>query len=153
MVVLGDLARINIRCARASRAKFPACLCGPAGSSLPPASIIFEEFPTHSRKMGSINTVKEEDKAIPDLSFSASSQGMLAYAPPSLFQPHNARQAIRDAHEKKIPPILCVYYGVSSVPVARLLAPFGFDAVWVDWEHTSCNVETMTTVRYLGPSL
>lgn len=74
-------------------------------------------------------------------------QGMLAYAAPSLFQPHNARQAIRDAHERKIPPMMCVYYGISSIPVARLLAPFGFDAVWIDWEHTSCNVETMTTVR------
>lgn len=30
-------------------------------------------------------------------------QGMNAYAAPSLFQPHKARQAIRDAHEKKIP--------------------------------------------------
>lgn len=73
-------------------------------------------------------------------------QGLLAYAAPSLFQPHNARQAIRDAYERKIGPILCVYYGISSIPVARLLAPFGFDAVWIDWEHTSCNVETMTTV-------
>lgn len=73
-------------------------------------------------------------------------QGLLAYAAPSLFQPHNARQAIRDAHDRKIGPILCVYYGVSSIPVARMMAPFGFDAVWIDWEHTSCNVETMTTV-------
>jgi 4-hydroxy-2-oxoheptanedioate aldolase len=74
-------------------------------------------------------------------------KGMLAYAAPSLFQPHNARQAIRDAHERKIPPMLCVYYGITSIPLARLLAPFGFDSVWIDWEHTSCNVETMTTVR------
>ncbi|KAH6655231.1 Pyruvate/Phosphoenolpyruvate kinase-like domain-containing protein [Truncatella angustata] len=73
-------------------------------------------------------------------------KGMLAYAAPSLFQPHNARQAIRDAHERKIGPILCVYYGISSIPVARLLAPMGFDAVWIDWEHSSCNVETMTTI-------
>jgi 2-keto-3-deoxy-L-rhamnonate aldolase RhmA len=87
-------------------------------------------------KMGSQETTKD--------------QGMLAYAAPSLFQPHNARQAIRDAYERKIPPILCVYYGISSIPVARLLAPIGFDAVWVDWEHTACNVETMTTVRYLA---
>ncbi|KAH8652303.1 Pyruvate/Phosphoenolpyruvate kinase-like domain-containing protein [Xylariales sp. PMI_506] len=73
-------------------------------------------------------------------------QGMQAYAAPSLFQPHNARQAIRDAHEGRIAPLLCVYYGLSSVPLARFLAPFGFDAVWIDWEHTSCGVETMTTI-------
>ncbi|KAK9419075.1 putative Pyruvate/Phosphoenolpyruvate kinase-like domain-containing protein [Seiridium unicorne] len=77
---------------------------------------------------------------------SAEDRRMLAYAAPSLFQPHNARQAIRDAHERKIAPLMCVFYGISSVPVARLLAPFGFDAVWIDWEHSSCNVETMTTI-------
>jgi 4-hydroxy-2-oxoheptanedioate aldolase len=77
---------------------------------------------------------------------SKSDVGMAAYAAPSLFQPHNARQAVRDAHAKKIRPLLGVYYGVSSIPVARLLAPFGFDAVWIDWEHTACNIETMTTV-------
>lgn len=77
--------------------------------------------------------------------------GMLAYAPPNLFQPHHARQAIRDAHEKKIPPILCYYAGLSSKPITRFLAPMGYDAVWIDWEHTSCNVETMTDVRNVLP--
>lgn len=76
----------------------------------------------------------------------ASAQGMLAYAAPSLFQPHHARRAIRDAHEKKIPPILGYYAGLSSLPITRLLAPMGFDSVWIDWEHTSCNVETMTSM-------
>jgi hypothetical protein len=75
-------------------------------------------------------------------------QGMAAYAAPSLFQPHRARQAIRDAHAKKISPLLGYYAGLSSIPITRFLAPFGFDAVWIDWEHTSCNVETMTTVGY-----
>ena len=73
-------------------------------------------------------------------------QGMMAYAAPSLFQPHRAREAIRDAHNKKIPPITCYYAGLSSVPITRFLAPFGFDSIWIDWEHTSCNTETMTTV-------
>ncbi|KAI9158150.1 4-hydroxy-2-oxo-heptane-1,7-dioate aldolase [Paramyrothecium foliicola] len=73
-------------------------------------------------------------------------EGMAAYAAPSLFQPHRARQAIRDAHEKKIPPILCYYAGLSSIPITRFLAPMGFDAVWIDWEHSSCNVETMTSM-------
>ncbi|KAF4809448.1 4-hydroxy-2-oxo-heptane-1,7-dioate aldolase [Colletotrichum siamense] len=73
-------------------------------------------------------------------------QGMNAYAAPSLFQPHKARQAIRDAHEKKIPPLMCYYAGLSSLPITRFLAPMGYDAVWIDWEHTSCNVETMTSM-------
>jgi 2-keto-3-deoxy-L-rhamnonate aldolase RhmA len=75
------------------------------------------------------------------------SDGMKAYMAPSLFQPHHARQAIRDAHEKKIPPLIGYYAGLSSVPITRFLAPMGYDIVWIDWEHTSCNVETMTTVR------
>ncbi|KAK3361394.1 Pyruvate/Phosphoenolpyruvate kinase-like domain-containing protein [Lasiosphaeria ovina] len=73
-------------------------------------------------------------------------QGMAAYRAPSLFQPHRARQAIRDAHEKKIPPMLGYYAGLSSLPITRFLAPMGYDAVWIDWEHTSCSVETMTSM-------
>lgn len=73
-------------------------------------------------------------------------QGMAVYAAPSLFQPHRARQAIRDAHQKKIAPILCYYAGLSSLPITRYLAPMGYDAVWIDWEHTACNVETMTSM-------
>ena len=38
------------------------------------------------------------------------------------------------------------YLGLSSIPTARFIAPFGFDAVWIDWEHTACGVETMTTM-------
>lgn len=71
---------------------------------------------------------------------------MAAYAAPSLFQPHLARQAIRDAHEKKIPPLLGYYGGLGSTKISRWLAPLNFDVVWVDWEHSSMNVETMTTI-------
>jgi 4-hydroxy-2-oxoheptanedioate aldolase len=73
--------------------------------------------------------------------------GMLAYRAPSLFQPHRMRQAIRDAHEGKIPPLIGYYIGLTSTATARFVAPMGFDVIWVDWEHTSCNIETMTTVR------
>lgn len=73
-------------------------------------------------------------------------EGMKAYVGPSLFQPHRARQAIRDAHEKKIPPLIGYYAGLSSVPITRFVAPMGFDVMWIDWEHTSCGVETMTTM-------
>jgi len=72
--------------------------------------------------------------------------GMNAYRSTSLFQPHRTRQAIRDAHAKKIQPLMGIYLAVSSIPVARLVAPLGFDTVWIDWEHSSCNVETMTTM-------
>ncbi|KAK3350213.1 Pyruvate/Phosphoenolpyruvate kinase-like domain-containing protein [Lasiosphaeria hispida] len=82
----------------------------------------------------------------PTASKYANPQGMQRYAAPSLFQPHRVREAIRDAHAKKIPPLMGYYSGLSSVPITRFLAPFGFDVVWIDWEHTSCNVETMTTL-------
>lgn len=77
---------------------------------------------------------------------------MAAYAPPLFFQPHRAREAIRDAHKKKIPPILGYHASLSALPPSRLIgktrliAPMNFDAVFIDWEHTSCNVETMTSM-------
>lgn len=80
------------------------------------------------------------------ISHETPSKGMSAYSAPSLFQPHRARAAIRDAHTKKIPPMLGYYAGLSSIPITRVLAPMAFDAVWIDWEHTACNVETMTTM-------
>ncbi len=73
-------------------------------------------------------------------------QGMQAYMGPSLFQPHHARRAIRDAYDKKIPPLIGYYAGLSSIPITRFVAPMGYDVAWIDWEHTSCSVETMTTV-------
>ncbi|MCJ1475585.1 hypothetical protein MMC13_004248 [Lambiella insularis] len=77
---------------------------------------------------------------------SVSKLGMAAYRAPSLFQPHRAREALRDAHAGRTPPLMGLYLGLSTVATARFIAPMGFDAVWVDWEHTSCNVETMTTM-------
>jgi 4-hydroxy-2-oxoheptanedioate aldolase len=76
---------------------------------------------------------------------------MRDYMGPSLFQPHRARQAIRDAHEKKIPPLIGYYAGFASIPITRWLAPMGFDYVWIDWEHSAMNIETMTTVRLQHP--
>ncbi|KAI9845269.1 MAG: hypothetical protein M1838_001816 [Thelocarpon superellum] len=72
---------------------------------------------------------------------------MAAYRAPTLFQPHRARQAIRDAHDGKIPPLIGLYLGLSTVPTARFVAPMNFDVVWVDWEHSACGVETMTTIQ------
>jgi 4-hydroxy-2-oxoheptanedioate aldolase len=70
--------------------------------------------------------------------------GMQKYAAPSLFQPHRMRDALRDAHEGKIAPLIGYYFGLTSVQYARMIATMGFDVAWIDWEHTSCNVETMT---------
>ncbi|MCJ1284880.1 hypothetical protein MMC26_004217 [Xylographa opegraphella] len=72
--------------------------------------------------------------------------GMAAYRSPSLFQPHRARQALRDANSGKIAPLIGLYLGLSTIPTARFVAPMGYDMVWVDWEHSSCGVETMTTI-------
>ena len=76
----------------------------------------------------------------------AAGKGMAAYRAPSLFQPHHAREAIRDAHEGKITPLIGLYLALSTVHTARFVAPLGFDVIWIDWEHSSCDVETMTTV-------
>ena len=74
------------------------------------------------------------------------SRGMAAYRAPSTFQPHRARQALQDVHDGKIAPLIGLYLGLSTVAGARFMVPLGFDAVWIDWEHSSCNVETMTTM-------
>jgi 4-hydroxy-2-oxoheptanedioate aldolase len=73
-------------------------------------------------------------------------QGMAAYRAPPLLQPHRARDAIRDAHHGRIPPLTGFYCGVSCPPLAKVVAQLGYDLVWIDWEHSSCNVETMTQV-------
>jgi 4-hydroxy-2-oxoheptanedioate aldolase len=78
---------------------------------------------------------------------SSASKGMAAYRAPSLLQPHRARQALRDAHNGIIPPLIGFYCGLSSPPLAKVVAQLGYDMVWIDWEHSSCNVETMTQVR------
>ena len=72
--------------------------------------------------------------------------GMTAYRAPSLFQPHRVRQALRDAHEGRIPPLISIAISLSSIPNIRFIAPMGYDAVFLEWEHASCSVETMTSV-------
>jgi len=70
-------------------------------------------------------------------------QGMEAYKPPHLLQPHRARQAFRDAHEGKIPPLIGYYCGFASPPVSKLVAQLGYDLVWIDWEHSAMNTDVM----------
>lgn len=78
-------------------------------------------------------------------------KGMAAYRAPSLTQPHKARQALRDAYEGKINPLIGYYCGVGSVPTGRVMAQMSADIIWVDWEHAAMGVETMTTVRSSSP--
>ncbi|TGO53226.1 hypothetical protein BOTNAR_0301g00120 [Botryotinia narcissicola] len=75
---------------------------------------------------------------------SSSHEGVLAYRAPSLLQPHRARDAIRDAHDGKIAPLVGFFVGLPSPPIAKVAAQLGYDCVWIDWEHTSMSVETMT---------
>lgn len=71
-------------------------------------------------------------------------QGMLPYRAPSLLQPHRARQALRDAQSGKIGPLIGFWCSLSSLGMAKIVAQLGYDIVVVDWEHSACNVETMT---------
>lgn len=70
--------------------------------------------------------------------------GMAAYRAPSLFQPHRAREALADAHAGRIPPLVGYFCGMPSVAISRFASQFGYDVVWIDWEHAAMGVETMT---------
>ena len=72
---------------------------------------------------------------------------MRAYRAPSLLQPHKARQAIADAHKGNIPPLIGIFCAWASPQVSKVVAQLGFDFVWVEWEHASMSVETMTQVN------
>jgi 4-hydroxy-2-oxoheptanedioate aldolase len=71
-------------------------------------------------------------------------QGMTAYRAPSLLQPHRARDALADAHPGKIAPLIGLWHDVSSPTIVRITAQLGFDVLCLDWEHSACNIETMT---------
>ncbi|KAG0647337.1 2-keto-3-deoxy-L-rhamnonate aldolase [Hyphodiscus hymeniophilus] len=73
---------------------------------------------------------------------------MAAYRAPSLLQPHRAREALADAHAGRIPPLMGFFCGLASPPVAKLVAQCGWDVIWVDWEHSAMNVETMTQMLH-----
>ena len=72
--------------------------------------------------------------------------GMAAYRAPSLLQPHRAREALADAHAGRIPPLVGFFCGLACPPVAKIAAQCGWDIIWIDWEHSAMNVETMTQV-------
>lgn len=78
--------------------------------------------------------------------------GMAAYRAPSLLQPHRAQEALQDAHDGRIPPLIGFFCGLACPPVAKVVAQLGFDIVWIDWEHASMNIETMTQVCHASPN-
>ncbi|KAJ5164567.1 uncharacterized protein N7500_006397 [Penicillium coprophilum] len=82
-----------------------------------------------------------------------STKGMQAYRAPSLLQPHKARQALLDAYEGRIGPLIGFYLAMPTIPTARIAAQLGLDFVWVDWEHSPCGIETMTNVTDCSPYL
>jgi 4-hydroxy-2-oxoheptanedioate aldolase len=49
--------------------------------------------------------------------------------------------------------MLGYYMGLSSPPLTKVVAQLGYDLVWIDWEHASTNVETMTQVSKTNLSL
>lgn len=51
-----------------------------------------------------------------------STLGMAAYRAPSLFQPHQAREALADAHVGRIPPLIGYFAGLSSTAMTRVAA-------------------------------
>ena len=71
---------------------------------------------------------------------------MHAYRAPTLLQPHRARQALKDAYEGTIKPLIGFYLGFPTIPTARISAQLGADFIWIDWEHAPCDIETMTEV-------
>lgn len=78
--------------------------------------------------------------------YAANNEGMTAYRAPSLLQPHRGRDALADAHSGKIAPLIGLWHAVSSPPIVRITAQLGFDVLCIDWEHSACNIETMTQV-------
>ena len=76
-----------------------------------------------------------------------STLGMAAYRAPSLFQPHRAREALADAHARRIPPLIGYFAKLSSTAITRVAATFGYDIIVVDWEHSTLNLDTMTQVN------
>ncbi len=96
---------------------------------------------------GTTNGIKKASPPAPVDPAAVAKLGMTAYRAPSLLQPHRAREALADAHAGKIPPLVGFFCGLPCPPVAKVVAQLGYDIVWIDWEHSSMTVETMTQVK------
>lgn len=66
---------------------------------------------------------------------------VMGYRGPSLSHSQKARQVLRDAYDGKIAPLMGSYLAFSTVLMARVQsAQLDGDFVWVDWDHSSCDV-------------
>ena len=92
------------------------------------------------------NRISEPASVAPEHTRYAS-EGMAAYRAPNLLQPHKARQAIADAHAGRILPLIGIFCAWASPQFTKVVAQLEFDFVWVEWEHASMSVETMTQVK------
>lgn len=71
---------------------------------------------------------------------------MRDYRAPSLLQPHRAREAIRDAHNGRRPPLIGYFHMLANPQMCKVIAQLGFDTIMIDMEHAAMNVETMVNM-------
>ena len=69
---------------------------------------------------------------------------MRAYRAPSLLQPHRARDALRDAHEGRIPALKAYFAMLSAPTMVKVVAQLGYDIIIIDQEHSPMNINEMT---------
>jgi 4-hydroxy-2-oxoheptanedioate aldolase len=81
-------------------------------------------------------------------SHAATPTDMRAYRAPSLLQPHRARDALRDAHEGRIPPLLVYFVMLSAPAIVKAVAQLGYDVVLIDQEHSPMNISEMTQMAH-----
>ncbi|OBT77494.1 hypothetical protein VF21_05208 [Pseudogymnoascus sp. 05NY08] len=73
---------------------------------------------------------------------------MRAYRAPSLLQPHRARDALRDAHEGKIPPLQVYFLMLSAPSIIKVIAQIGYDVILIDQEHSPMDIGEMTRMAH-----
>lgn len=68
---------------------------------------------------------------------------MRDYRAPSLLQPHRLREAIRDAHEGRIPPLVNYFHMLANPQMLKVVCQLGYDTILIDMEHASMDIEMM----------
>ncbi|KFY35799.1 hypothetical protein V494_05586, partial [Pseudogymnoascus sp. VKM F-4513 (FW-928)] len=73
---------------------------------------------------------------------------MRAYRAPSLLQPFRARDALRDAHEGRIPPLQVYFLMLSAPSIIKVIAQVGYDVILIDQEHSPMDIGEMTRMAH-----
>jgi 4-hydroxy-2-oxoheptanedioate aldolase len=81
-------------------------------------------------------------------SHAATYTDMRAYRAPSLLQPHRARDALRDAHEGRIPTLQVYFLMLAAPSIIKVVAQLGYDVVLIDQEHSPMDISTMTQMAH-----